>query len=233
MDLNKKEVNINTRIKVFNNILNEFHNDISPNFQFKKIKKFKDFQNFQKQVEQNIALLLNKDVNLLNKISILKAYETIAKVRIVETADNLDIIFKYIKNLYYLTFENEQQANEIKSILELNGNDLMDIVKVMLSGEDGKKVQEFVEKIQEEIMPFYNELDIKGLEDVTDIQNLVSSCITGTGNAKLDNLSEEDNVKLQQLIEKIKEIVNHKVQSGEVPKNEIKKIFSKLKGKLL
>ena len=103
-ELLKKEISISKRIKVFNSIFLEFHNDLKPKFPFEKVKKFKDFNQFQVSINKNLELLLKNDIKLIDNLKLLKKYVQVIESNIALVPENKALVFKYIKNLYYLTF---------------------------------------------------------------------------------------------------------------------------------
>jgi hypothetical protein len=241
-ELLDKEVSISKRIKVFNSIFLEFHNDLKPKFSFEKVKKFKEFSQFQISVNKNLQLLLKNDVSLIDNIKLFKKYTQTIKSSIETIPENKELVFKYIKNLYYLTFEKQSEADEIKAVLEMSSGDIHSLINLMMSGEDGDKVKKFIQDIADEIGPFAESLDIQGLENI-DIQSLVSSSLNGAFqqqssssdslNILPDNLSTEDSEKFQKLVELIREKIKQKIETGQFPKNEFKNLFMKMKSKII
>jgi len=228
--LPKKEISINKRLKVFNVIFEEFHNDVNCKAKFIKVKKFNEFINFQKQVNLNIKDILNRDLGFFNKIKLFKNYVELIRINASLNTDNTDILFKYVKNLYYLTYEDESQSEQIKGILEMKDGDIMNIVNLMLSGEDGEKVAEFVKDIARELEDELD-LNIDGLDNI-DIQKLITNVLQG-GDLNDQGLNEDSTKKLQNVIEVIKEKVKVKMTEGKIPIKEIKKLVGKLKNKFM
>ncbi len=242
-ELLDKEISISKRIKVFNSIFLEFHNDLNPKFSFDKVKKFKDFNQFQVNINKNLELLLKSDIKLIEQIKLLKKYTQVVKANIELIPENKDLVFKYIKNLYYITFEKQSEADEIKSVLEMSSGDIHSLINLMMSGDDGEKVKKFIQDIADEIGPFAESLDIQGLENL-DLQSLVSNSLNGAFqqqsssssdslNIVPENLSQEDSVKFQKLVELIREKIKQKIETGQFPKNEFKNLFMKMKSKIL
>lgn len=239
-ELLKKEISISKRIKVFNSIFLEFHNDLKPKFPFEKVKKFKEFNQFQLSINNNLQLLLKNDLTLIDDLKLFKKYNQLIKSSIAVIPENKDLVFKYIKNLYYLTFEQQDKADEIKAVLEMSSGDIHSLINLMMSGEDGEKVKKFIQDIADEIGPFAESLDIKGLENI-DIQSLVSSSLQGAMNQSNsdslnicpENLSDEDSSKFQKLVEMVREKIKQKIETGQFPKNEFKNLFMKMKSKIM
>jgi hypothetical protein len=228
--LPKKEISINKRLKVFNVIFEEFHNDVNCKAKFIKVKKFNEFINFQKQVNLNIKDILNQDLGFFNKIKLFKNYVELIRINASLNEENKDILFKYVKNLYYLTYEDDTQSEQIKGILEMKDGDIMNIVNLMLSGEDGEKVAEFVKEIAKELEDELD-LNIDGLDNI-DIQKLITNVLQG-GDLNDQGLNEDSTKKLQNVIEVIKEKVKVKMTEGKIPIKEIKKLVGKLKNKFM
>lgn len=236
----EKEIPVTKRIRVFNSIFKEFHADIQATFEFKKVKKFSDFIQFQKNVSDNIDLLLKKNLVLVGKIKLLKNYVNLIVAGASSNETNKDAVFKYIKNMYYITFEEQSKIEEIKKILDLKNDDLFSMINLMMSDKDSIKLKQFIESLYTE---FKEEFDTLGLEDSDSISQeklselfqhfLQGNSLEGNESELLTKLGipadKVDPKKIQELLGKVKTRIEQKVQNGEFPKKELQKLIAKFK----
>jgi hypothetical protein len=223
-----QSVSITQRIKIFNKIYKEMHDDLieDSNIKYDKIKKYNLIYDFNKQISENINTIIEGNVIELSKnVKLLKKYSAYIKEKSENNKENKDIIFNYIKNLYYVTFENKEEADKISELLDM---DLTGIMGSLFNSGSGNKLMKFATELAEELKPLYEGLEISNLENV-DIQSLIQDALKGNINPDSisKNLSDTDKEKLEKLIKIIKEKISEKIQSGDLDINELKKMLKK------
>ncbi len=212
---------IDKRIKVFNKLLKEFHDALNVPFKFVKITKYIDIKNFKESLTDNISLIIQKNLEVFNIKEIKILYKYKESENLIES--NKEVIFTFIKNMYYTTFEDKEEADKIKDLLslEIDTNSILDFFN-----NDKNGLMKIVTDMAHEILPEVQALDIKNIETI-DIQNLIQSALKG--NLDLESLSDKINIeekeKVKQLIELIKIKVEQKINSGVINKNMLKDLM--------
>jgi hypothetical protein len=220
-----QSASITQRIKIFNKIYQEMHNELDEanTLKYDKIKKYNIMNDYNKQITKNINMIIEKNIEIVSKIKLLKKYNSIIKQKVSSNPENNDVIFTYIKNLYYITFENKEDADSIRSMLDLELNDMMS--SLFTSGSNNK-LMKFAMELAEELKPIYTDMQIDNLEGI-DVSSLIQDAMKGDINVNniSKNLSEADKGKMENLINIIKEKITAKIQSGELDINELKKML--------
>lgn len=220
-------VSITQRIKIFNKIYKEFHDelDMSGKLKYDKIKKFNTVNEYNKQISENINMVIEKNVQIISNVKLLAKYSVLINNKINENMANKDVIFSYIKNLYYITFENKQDADSISAMLDMN---IDSVLGGLFNSGENNKLMKFAMDLAEEIKPIYSEMNIENLEGI-DIQSLIQDAMKGNINVNniSKNLSDSDKEKIERLITIIKEKITSKIESGELNINELKKALKK------
>ena len=106
--------------------------------------------------------------------------------------------------------------------------DINDMMSALFTSGSNNKLMKFAMELAEELKPIYTDMQIDNLEGV-DIGSLIQDAMKGDINVNniSKNLSEEDKVKMENLINIIKEKITAKIQSGELDINELKKMLKK------
>lgn len=218
---------ITLRIRIFNKILKEFYDNLEIDkfkLKFQKIKKYNEFKQFNEEITKNIKDVIDMNYELIDKVKLLKKYKN-ASSNFIE--DNKEVIFNYIKNLYYATIEDQEYAEKIKKILSMK---IDDNLLLKLFTQDSLGIKKIVEEISEEIKPFLEQFDLKDLDvdlDSGNMQNIIQDALK-TGTINIKGKTAEQTKKINELIQFIQEKVKEKIESGKININELKNSIKNL-----
>lgn len=214
---------ITYRIRIFNKLYYEFHNEINiPNLKFSKIKKYKDFQQYNKEISNNFEDLVKNDFSIFNKIKLLNKYKSSDKL----TLDNTKVIFDYIKNMYYTTIENKEDADKIKALLSMS-IDTEELIKLFMDDEIGLK--SLLDELMTEISPLLEQLNITE-EDLTSNNLNMNEILEESMKAGKPTIKCNDpemKKKLETIIDFIQTKVKSKLESGAINIDTLKMFFNK------
>lgn len=216
---------ITYRIRVFNKLLKEFYDNLNiTKIKFQKIKKYNDFKQFNLEITENIKDIISMDYILIDKVKLLKKYKENSGNFIEE---NKEVIFNYIKNLYYTTIEDPEYAEKIKKILSMK---IDDNLLLKLFTQDSLGIKKIVEEISEEMKPFLEQLDLKDLDvdlNSNSMQSIIQDALK-SGTINIKGKTPEQTEKINKLITFIQEKVKEKIESGKININELKNSIKNL-----
>lgn len=201
-------MSINIRIKLFNKIYKEFHDSIECKNKFKKIFKYDIIKNYYDDITDNINKLIEQDLTIFDDTQILKSLKNSKNF----DESNKEVIFQFIKNLYYATIEDKVKAEEVRAILSIDIHENL----LSLFTDKNSDLMKLALEIQQEIMPMIEQLDIKDLDIKNiNVQELVSNAIK-TGKIDIKGNTPEETKKIQELVKLIKEKVQDKLKTKKI-----------------
>lgn len=213
---------IDKRIKVFNKLYKEFHDNINnSSIKFSKITKYLDLKGFKDIITENISYILQKDLNIftIKQIKLLYKYQGSHSIN----NTNKDTIFTFIKNMYYTTLEDKEEADRVKELLslEIDANTLLDFFNNSNNG-----LMKIITDMAHEILPEVESLDIKNVNKIN-IQDMIQNILKGDMDIDSihNGLDTEDKEKIKKVIEIIKVKVEEKISSGAINKNMLKEMM--------